>query len=201
MKNVRYSNIDLCKFMAAIMIIVYHSGHATHGATTLYAPGAYLFVDFFAMVTGCFTTKHFSNKLGENKSKEAIKYTISKFSRFIPYTIIVILVDFVINFIDLFLTNELNLGTMIEQLLFDISLLSSSYAYPSVASLWFLSAMLLVFPLFCLFVQIKNRYFIILVGFLLPLYYFGMTNYQMLREVPHDMLRISADMLIGGGYI
>ena len=199
MNNVRYSNIDLYRFMAAIMIVVYHSGHTTHGATTLHAPGAYLFVDFFAIVTGYLTTKHFSNKLNENKSKEAIKYTISKFSRFIPYTIIVILIDFAINFIDRFLANELHLGNMIEQLLFDIPLLSSGYAYPSVASLWFLSAMLLVFPLFCLFVQSKNRYFIMLVGFLLPLYYFGLTNYQMIREVPHDMLRISADMLIGGG--
>lgn len=172
-----------------------------HGAATLYAPGAYLFVDFFAMLTGYFTTKHFANKLYENRSKEAIKYTVSKFSKFMPYIFIIMLIDYAINFLDKFLINELHLGNLTEQLFFDMLLLSSSYGYPAVAALWFLSAMLLVFPVFCLFVQSKNKYFIMLVGFLIPIYYFGMTNYQMIREVPHDMLRISSDMLIGGGYL
>ena len=80
---------------------------------------------------------------------------------------------------------------------FDILLLISSYGYPMITPLWYLSAMLIVFPLFCLFVQIKNRYTKLLSAILLTLLFYGWNGVSGERTYPLDMLRVMAGMLLG----
>ena len=105
--------------------------------------------------------------------------------------------DFSINLLDRLLTGSAGIKDMLERLPFDLLLLTESFSHPLTAPLWFLSAMFLVFPFVCVLSQSKNEYFVILVSLIFPVYYYGYTNYQMIRDVPFDMLRILADMFIG----
>lgn len=47
------------------------------------------FVDFFLIITGYYTAKHFDGMKSKNSIKMGIIYTLKKFIGFIPYTTVV----------------------------------------------------------------------------------------------------------------
>lgn len=172
--NKRISVLGLIKFLAAIAIVYYHTtvrmgDHWEH---------LWLFVELFFFITGYFTFKHFRKKENrgktlERKSKNAIIYTVKKFTHFIPY----ILVAIAIKYITILLRND---GTpffsVIKILPLDILLLNSQTSELT-SPLWFLSAMLIVFPLFCLMCQTKHKYTLYILSFTSAIvYYFNIFN-------------------------
>ena len=64
---------------------------------------------------------------------------------------------------------------------------------------WYLSAMMIVFPLICLLCQVKNRYIIVLFGLLETSIYYGFFGYSglNLRGFPFGLLRAFSGMLVG----
>lgn len=66
-----------------------------------------------------------------------------------------------------------------------------------VGSLWFLSAMFIVFPLFSMLVQLRNRYNIIVATALYALFYYGVEGVVDNRVYPNDFLRVMAGMCLG----
>lgn len=153
--NKRISVLGLIKFFAAIAIVYFHtlptdpSTHWWH---------LWLLVELFFFITGYFTFKHFRKKENrgktlEQQSKNAISYTVKKFLPLIPFVIVAI----VIKYIALLLRNDgATLSSIMKILPLDILLLNSQTAelnWP----LWYLSAMLIVFPLFCLLCQTKRK--------------------------------------------
>ena len=80
---------------------------------------------------------------------------------------------------------------------FDVLLISNTYSHPLIAPLWYISAMMFVFPFFCIFVQIKNRYTKVLICIIYPLMYYGWNGVTGNREFPHDMLRVFAGLMLG----
>lgn len=167
--NKRISVLGLIKFLAAIAIVYFHvfpEGHWSH---------LWLLVEIFFFITGYFTFKHFRKKENrgktlEQKSKIAIVYTAKKFLPFVPY----VLVAIILKYVALLLRNDgTPLFSILKILPLDILLLNSQVMdlnWP----LWYLSAMLIVFPLFCLMCQTKHKYtlYIILLTSII-VYYFN----------------------------
>lgn len=150
--NKRISALGLIKFLAAIAIILHHafinSGHGTH---------FWLFVDLFFFITGYFTFKHFRKKKNrgmilEDKADRAIKYTIKKFSAFIPYVMIAVVLYSISYIVE---EGNLNFSSILI-IPFNLTFLNSQINL-HMSALWFLSAMLIVFPLFCLMCQTKKQ--------------------------------------------
>lgn len=195
----RSANVDGARFIAAMLIMAFHIYHI--GIAEYPFHEAWIYVELFLMITGYYTAKHYSKVNTDNRSKDAFQYTIKKFMPLFPYTLIVTLCgwitqgvvgiiykgwtwkDFVINFMGDFT--------------FDVLLISDSFSHPLITPLWYVSAMIIVFPFFCLFAQIKNRYTKVLICIIYPLMYYGWTGVTGNRAFPHDMLRVLAGMMLG----
>lgn len=112
----------------------------------------WVFVEFFLFITGYYTAKHFDGKNDNNSIKSSIIYTYNKFIRFIPYTITVIVSYYVVSGIINIIYNNWSIKNFLfsfsENFIFDILLLTNLYYLPNVDTIWFLSAMFIVFPIF-----------------------------------------------------
>lgn len=170
--NKRISVLGLIKFLAAIAIIYFHvfpEGHWSH---------LWLLVEIFFFITGYFTFKHFRKKenrgkTAEQKSKNAISYTAKKFLPLIPF----VLVAIAIKYTALILRNDgTSLPSILKILPLDILLLNSQTSelnWP----LWYLSATLIVFPLFCYMCQTKQKHTLYIILFTSVIaYYFNFFN-------------------------
>lgn len=156
-KSVRYSYVGLLKFLAALCIIYLHTGKGgSHWGCS------WILVEFFFMLTGYFTYRHFqkdrnsiNNDDIEEKSKKAIKYSIKKFTSFLPY----MLVGLAVFYIALSIYESrfgLRAALMaFKTLLFDILFLNSQLPIGAWA-IWFISAMAIIFPIFSLLCQTKK---------------------------------------------
>lgn len=195
----RSGNVDCARFLAAMLIMAHHIYHM--GVKGYPFHEAWIYVEFFLLITGYYTAKHYSDRMVENPSKDALQYTIMKFKPLIPYTLIVTILgwctqgilgiinegwkwkDFVINFMGDFS--------------FDLLLITESYGHPLIAPLWYLSGLVIMFPLFALLAQIRNRYTKILISIFSILMYYGWAGVTKNRDFPHNMLRIFVGMLLG----
>lgn len=202
MQNVRKKNgtIEISRFVAIILIMAHHTYHMGLGFSNPFKL-AWIFVEFFFVLSGYFTVKHFRSREDSitNPGKEALGYTLNKFKPFIPFIIIAVLIEYFC----IFKNNGISLKfgiSLINDMPFEIGFLStaSSTEVPAVAPLWYLSAMFLVFPLFCLFIQIKNKYLFYFVSFLAPVLYYGAFGVSGKWEYPHYLLRTAASLLLGG---
>lgn len=153
--NKRISVLGLIKFLSAIAIVYFHVGISEGD----YWEHLWLLVELFFFITGYFTFRHFRKKGNrgvslEQRSKNAIAYTVKKFTPFIPYIVVAIIIKYIAL---LPRSNDASFFSVMKILPLDILLLNSQVSelnWP----LWFLSAMLIVFPLFCIMCQIKHKY-------------------------------------------
>ncbi len=107
MDSKRNSNIELARFFGAIMIMIQHIGIMGFDN---HVPGCRLYVEFFLIITGYYTVKHFDRKNYDNPIKESIIYTIKKFIPLLPYTIVTTILMYILNASPRLLLGELSLG-------------------------------------------------------------------------------------------
>jgi len=197
--KLRSGNVDLAKFVAAVLIMSHHIYHI--GVDNAPFSDCWIYVEFFLYITGYYTAKHYDNRRSENKSKEAITYTLKKFLPLFPYAFIVTFLARVTEGVFGLVLNgwikEEFVSYFLGDFPFDLLLIVDSYRGPFVAPLWYLSAMLIMFPLFILFVQVGNRYLKMIICFTVPLIYYGWPDNLGNRDFPNDMLRVFAGLMIG----
>lgn len=199
--NNRSGNVDLSKFLASLLVMACHLSIFGIAVEHDHFSSAWIFVEFFLIITGYFTAKHYDNSGKSNKIKESIIYTVKKFLPLFPYVFIVSTLQYVTNGIINVVYNGHTIldvfHSSFENFVFDILLLSETYTTPLVGPLWYLSALLIVFPLFSYFVQLNNRYWILFLSFIYPVFYYGITNATGIRDFPHDFLRVFAGLCLG----
>ncbi len=200
MLKTKNGTIEISRFVAILLIMAHHTYHIGLGTAHPFDL-AWIFVEFFFILSGYFTVKHFFDFHNDNSQfgKEALCYSFNKFKPFIPFVVIATLSEYFL----LFLKNGLSRGfiwSLLDSMPFEICLLSSAAANstPMVEPIWYLSAMFLVFPIFCLLIQIKNRYVFYIIAGTFPVVYYGAVGVSCLRSWPHDMIRAFACLLIGG---
>lgn len=166
----RSANIELARFIASLMILIFHVDACGANIINRVCLNGNYYVEFFFILTGYFTIKHFDGNTNENRIKNSIEYTIKKFIPIFQYTIVIVTVHWTFFGIMLVFNSEWSIKDFIYSFftdyIFDVLLLSSAWRMPLVGSLWFVSSMMIVFPLFCFLAQLNNRYWIMTISFL-----------------------------------
>lgn len=158
----RSGNVDLAKFFASLIIMMQH---ASLVLSVRPYNDCWIYVEFFLIITGFYTAKHFDNRKFDNRMKESIAYTLRKFIPFYPYTLVTTIFMYLLTLVPELILGDINikgfLFGFVDDFPFDALLITASYGNPLVRPLWYLSAMIIVFPLVAWFVQISNRYIIL----------------------------------------
>ena len=102
----RSGNADLAKFIASCLIMTYHI--FIFGLRNYHFGTAWIYVEFFLIITGFFTARHFSTVKTEEPMKIAIRYTINKFLPLIPYTTIATVLMYLLLLVPLLVNGQLN---------------------------------------------------------------------------------------------
>lgn len=197
----RISVLGLIKFIAAVAIVYYH----TIDPWLNHWGSLFLLVELFFFITGYFTYKHFDeinspNRLSlEEKSKRAIKYTFNKIKPLMPYIIIAIVLHFVAMALLALQGSAAKVGLLdiVIKSIMDILFLGSQINVDNWA-LWFISAMVIAMPLFCIICQYRQKY-VHVIGFLLAaiLFYFNTPNLDIISGVG-AIIRAFVGLATGG---
>lgn len=198
--NSRSGNVDLARFIASIFIMTAHL--CIMDFSNYYLHDSWIYVEFFLLLTGYYTAKHFDSKNYSNPMKESIVYTIKKFIKFLPYTIVITVLMYLLNLIPKLVAGELNIKgfifSFVDDFVFDILLITESYVKPPLdAPLWYISAMFIIFPLFSWLMQIRNRYWIIFITSTYSLFFYGVNGVIDYTSTYKDLLRVMAGLCIG----
>ena len=150
----RSANVDIARFLAAVIILAFHvDACGANIPNRVWVTGSY-YVEFFFLMTGFLTANHFDGKEYSNRIKNSIEYTLKKFIVIWPYTAIITVIHYVTFGLILLADGSWKINDFIYSFLtdfaYDVLLISSGWRMPLVGPLWFVSSMMLVFPLFCI---------------------------------------------------
>lgn len=199
MNKSRSGNVELARFIAALMIMIFHQHY-------IYIPDrscldAWIYVEFFLIITGYYTAKHFDNANHINPMKESIIYSLKKFIPFFPYVFFTSLLAYLSALIPRLVLNEIEIKDVLYSLcndwIFEAFLVIESFEYPYLGTLWFFSVLFIVFPLFSWLMQVHNRYWIITVCSMYSLLYYGVMGVNTDRVYPNDFFRVIAGLCLG----
>lgn len=201
-KNIRMAIVDLWKFIAAVMIMIHHLYYLSPAFEGKDYPGyfSWIYVEFFFILTGYFTYRHFARQDSrENIVRSSLSYTWRKFKPFLPYTTIAVTLQYLLSapYTELLQGNFRKFLYSFADYPLEVMLLGETHvSQQRLVPIWFLSAMLIVFPLIGLLVQLKNKYLILLISGAYPLFYYGRVTLGN-RVWPDDLLRAAAGLLLG----
>ncbi len=198
-------SIEFVRFIAALTIMCGHIGVVfTDGNIERPFKETWFYVEFFFLVTAYFTVKHFSKEEYyasslEKKAKESMRYTLNKFKRFFVYTTLPIILMYLVT--NRGILHEQGFTSYIkafENMPFELIYLSagtieSTRLFP----LWFLSAMLIVFPVFCILAQLKNTRVVCILAAYISLFYY-LSKYDFGSHIyPNQIIRAFSAMMLG----
>lgn len=198
----RASVLGLVKFIAAVAIVYFHTllGKPEHFSTL------YLLVELFFFITGYYTFKHFQDRSVsilnddiDTKAKKALKYTGRKIRSLVPYILIAIIMHYMILLIPVVGNGWHAIFDIIKGLPFDLLLLNTQAGITN-WPMWFVSAMVIVMPFFCLLCQSKNKHVIFVFSSLACLiYYFNFYRWPYDQGVFYiaPLIRAFMGMLMG----
>lgn len=198
----RASVLGLVKFIAAVAIVYFHTllGKPEHFSTL------YLLVELFFFITGYYTFKHFQGRSVsilnddiDTKAKKALKYTGRKIRSLAPCILIAIIMHYTILLIPVIGNGWLAMFDIIKGLPFDLLLLNTQAGITN-WPMWFVSAMVIVMPFFCLLCQSKNKHVLFVFSSLACLiYYFNFYRWPYGQGVFYvaPLIRAFMGMLMG----
>mgnify|MGYP003282444845 FL=1 len=193
-------SVDIVRFLMALLIMSHH----------LYLLGykddwrgisCWIWVDYFFMLTGYFSIRHFAavqEKPVKCAGYEAVKYTVHKFKKLVPYIAIAVFVQYLM--IAVSYMKQYNLRGILDafsNMPYEILLLSSSgIVKPEVAPIWYLSAMFLALPLLIyMLLRFEDLWYIL--AWLVPVLYYGRMGVNTIRDWPNDLVRAFSCMALG----
>lgn len=202
MKDNRFANIDLYRMVAALLIMAHHT--YLLGNEDYHVHMYWIYVEFFLLVTGYFTARHFLVKDTVTDSqdgwKETIRYMFHKFRRIYFYTFLCVTFMYLIDFCFDRPDGIRDVVSLVENWLCEVLYLGASgICHYHLAPLWYISAMFLVFPLCCILLQsLKTRYcYLYYISWLFPVIYYGKVGVSGNRAWPNDLLRVFAGLSLG----
>ncbi|MBR0482894.1 acyltransferase [Candidatus Saccharibacteria bacterium] len=161
----RNSVVDLLRFIACCFIMWFHTPLMRYGVNTpdFHFTGAFIFVEFFFILMGNFTFKHFQTRPKptsiEEKAKRSLVYTWRKFSKYLPYTMLAVVLAYIIKLT----APSLLFETRTDVLLFFKNFLAEFFLLNARSGgqygvIWYLAAAVVVFPLFGIICQTKKKH-------------------------------------------
>lgn len=185
--------IELYRFIASIIIMIYHSYHL-YNVSDYPCRGGYIFVEAFFALTGYFTYLHFANlncPTIHDKTLEVFKYIKRKFVKFLPYTFIAVFSSLIVR--HMIILKDLQLWMFFKAVLESLMLIRGD---SNVGVLWYLCALLWVFPLFCFScLMFQRKTMLILSGLGAAIFYGLIRSYD--AFAPKMFARAFAGLLLG----
>lgn len=203
MKN-KDGRIELVRFIASIFIMIGHMGIFCDLSRPF--SDVWFYVEMFLMITGYFTAKHFLERINDDfgrpsgsAARYSIAYTVHKFIRFFPYTTPAIFIKYILDGLPLILHHHFGeLVHQFEDMPFELLYLSAANTNGTrLFTIWFLSAMFLVFPAFCMFLQIKDKHRIFLISFYFFIFYYLFRYDFGSHHFPNQLIRVFCGMMGG----
>ena len=189
----RDGKIEILRFAASLMIV---NGHMVYTGATFSRPfsNAWYYVEFFLILTGYFTMRHFAVK-----TENPFVYTWEKFRRFLPFTVPAILCYYLYESLHYLAARDLTgLARNLLSLPLELSLLSAATPWGNhIFTLWFLSAMLVTLPLVCLIIRIPNRYIVGAIAIICPLVYYLHAYDYGSHVYPNQLIRTFCGLMLG----
>lgn len=90
----RNSILELWRFIAALLIMATHMYN--FGYDNYYFRETWMYVEMFLMISGFYIAKHYDRSVYDNKTKEAVLYTVNKYIPLIIYAAVPTIVAYVI---------------------------------------------------------------------------------------------------------
>ena len=194
----RIGTVELMRFIMILLIMAHHLYLFGYSDGYL-GQSCWAWVDYFFILTGYFTMRHFSVKEKiDNCAKEALAYTMRKFGGFMLYVIVAVVLQYFIEAFPYFLQHDIKMFIdSFVDIPYELLLLSSSgIVWPKLAPIWFLSAMFLTLPIMIfMMLRLKDAWNIFC--WLLPVLYFGWKGINTSRAWPNDLLRAFSGMALG----
>ena len=201
----RISVVELWRFIAALLIMTHHL--FSLGIDAVYPfRYAFVYVEFFFILTGYFTYRHFL-KTKENLYypigtkddifKYASEYTLKRYISFLPYIIIMVVAVYVIKYYDLIRNDFLAFLMQIPNAITEIMLLSSITEIREAGNLWFLSALIIILPIFLILCKWTYQYLLYMIAFYIPVFFYGIFGIESITHFPYNLFRTLACMLLG----
>ena len=194
----RSSSVELMRFISCIFIVTLHIFH--FGPQTFTHWDGWIYVEMFLIITGFYTARHFENAPSEKSiPRRAVEYTFAKFKSVYPWFAITLILGWLLRLCEDIFWNEVPVRDMFkyfcDNLIPDLFMLPQK-RFPIVDSLWYIMVLALVFPLFCLIMQITERYLILIITalFTFVFYSFGVEAYV---YAPLTFLRVFAGLCLG----
>ena len=193
--NKRLGILDIWRLIACMMIMSYHLPTLDSRYTDPNTPfrTAWIFVEFFFVITGCLTFSHYDGAkiIGvDNVGKESIRYTLKKFLGFAPF----IVIGFILKIAICVVINGREQDLFVK-VLPEILLISRGDGFMPV--LWYLSALFIVFPLFCCICQIKQRHIVYVFSMLAVVIVYDTYLVNLGVRTPTHLIRALAGLLLG----
>lgn len=199
--KVRFGIIDLYRFIGCLLIMGHHCYHIQDKTGGGYYVGeGWIFVEWYYIIMGYFTCKHFINKQFDgNAAKNSMVYTWIKFKGFLPYVLITVSIEYVYEALPLLAQGVKPFLKSFYNMPFEVLLLSDSIVNEPVhvVPLWFLSSAFLVFPWFCCVMQMKDKYMLTLISWTVPVVYYGYVGVIGGHPYPINLFRTLAGLMLG----
>lgn len=191
--------IDIWRIIAALLIVMYHTRYLNLTTENYHFHQAYLYVEFYFLLSGYFAYVHFhkcSCKSVNEMAGESIRYTVKKWSSYLPYVIPAVIAQYILEQI-LSPVSRADFLHILEEMPRDLFLLSAASGKSRVGPLWYLSAMILVMPLLGMLFQYIPKYLMLILSILPAMIYYGLTGASGVRTPPHDLIRAMVCMMLG----
>ncbi len=194
--------IELYRFLACVFIMIGHYILYMHSELSIPFSVSFQFVEFFFLITGYFTARHFDVKWNEsNKMSDLVKYHLKKFVRFLPYTVPAILSVYCLESIDYIKAGDIsgmlsNLKDIILEVTF-LSVFRQGEAHLFI--MWYLSAMFITLPILMIVFLTKKKILKMVICLIIPVIYYIIAPDYALQNTVNQLLRAFCGMMLGGG--
>lgn len=196
----RYAFLDLLKWIFTLLIMTHHLYHIGFEYGRYHFTAAYRAVEFFFMVSGFLTVKHFRESAvtdnTDSAAFRAIQYTGKKFTSYLPFTIPPLMIVYFWDWAGLNFSGTVNLA---ERFAAESAFLGCVFGGIKDIPLWYLSALFIVFPLFCIWVQKSEKYAFLLGAVMISILGYGwLVEYHGPYSNWKDLARALSGVAAGG---
>lgn len=167
------SYIEMQRFVACFIIMIFHIGVLINGVDELlFFKGGYMWTEFFFILTGAFTNIHLRNsECSYNDRTFPIKYTLKKIIRLLPFIIIGIILQIIIDVI----IQRLSFKSVLKYLIWfpiqtsmlqmfgitpdNLNVEGNNIPIVIDSPLWYISAIVVALPIIIIFIiKIEKKY-------------------------------------------
>ncbi len=187
----RYIILDIWRLLSCLIIVWFHQYHLGALEPQYFSAG-WTYVEFFFFTSGYFAYAHFKNKKfsKENGYKDCWTYVYRRFVALFPYIFITVFLKCFMNYI-----KEKNRITRFLRALLECLLLTRGDSNNGV--IWYLQAMFVVLPLFCILAYRLPKEINLMISLLFVIIYGNFSSWGGITTFPLHLIRAYAGMSVG----